>query len=269
MGWICPDCGSVYSEDNIECDCGYQSNGNETKKYSQSPNLPKINRKQGCLVTFTLFVITIFLLFYRGCTINLPAIEGTVSYEGTNRPVEDAYIICFYYKYPLIEAINVGGANRDFNYVEIVKTDKEGKFTLSPYKIISLRTDDTREFLIYKPGQSVLRYFQANSSQFIDMNNHPWMHKVNAKNTFLIPKDFDNENNNIIVVAGHIEFFADHFKYEDPEKYKSNLAIFREIYGHLMNDSERFVNSQKTNKNARRNWLNTMKNLPSSLGLEQ
>lgn len=269
MGWKCPNCDILNPKDYFKCVCGYEADGNETQEYSKIHNLSIISRKHGCLIFFILFVLFILFLFIKICTVNLSQIEGTVYYSEINNPVQHAYVICFYYKYPLIEAINVGGANSDLEDVEIVKTDENGLFTLSSYRAISLRMDNTREFLIYKPGHSVLRYFQANSSLLIDMNNFPWMNKIKAKKTFIIPKEFDNENNNIVYVAGDIERFASHFKYEDNKKYMRNLKMFREIYVHLMNDSERFVNSKKTNENARENWKNTMIDLRYYLGLEQ
>lgn len=268
MGWICPDCDNVNLDNSSVCECGYNSDENETQDYLNNSDLPKINRlKKGCLATFILFILAILFLFYKGCTINLPVIEGTVIYEETNTPVEYAYVICFYYKYPLIEAINVGGANSDFNYVDVVKTNKDGKFILGPYQTISLNLDDTREFFIYKPGYSVLRYFQASAFSFIDMNNYPWMPKVAPRKKFLLPKEFNNENNNIFSLQGNIENFVRYFKHNDSEKYDKNLKIFREIYKHIKNDSAQ-VKTMIQDEYSRESWDRDMKDLRHLLDIK-
>jgi hypothetical protein len=95
-------------------------------------------------------------------SINLPAIEGTVLYEGVNSPVEGAYVICFYYEYHLW-GLHFGGANRYFNDVDVVKTTKDGNFKLRPYKTVNLGLDNVRKFLIYKPGYLVQNAYVLDS----------------------------------------------------------------------------------------------------------
>ena len=58
-------------------------------------------------------------------------------------------------------------------------------------------------------------------------------------------------------------------KYNDKEKYNKNLGIFREIYWHLMNDYNDYVNSDEIHVNARKNWPGTMKDLQYYLDIEK
>lgn len=199
------------------------------------------NHKNGNIIA-RLIIASIFLVFYIFCVVRLPAINGTVLYEGSNTPVEGAYIICLYYKYHLSEAINVGGPNFSFNDVEIVRTDKDGKFLLGSYTTISLTYfDNIREFLIYKPGYSVLRYYHSSPSTFIDMNAHPMQNKIKIKDKFIITDKINNENNNILGVCSSLRYFANYFKYNDPQLYNKHLNSFKDIYFQVLNDSNRYT----------------------------
>ncbi|BBO74210.1 hypothetical protein DSCW_16270 [Desulfosarcina widdelii] len=195
-----------------------------------------------------LFII-ILLSFFLGCVVILPPIKGNLFYSDGKTPVKDAYVICFNSIYPLSEAINVGGANSDFHSVEVVKTNNDGKFYLSSYINIGLPLWDTREFLIYKPGYSVLRYFQSGIFTFVDMNikKYPWDKKCLAKRKFVLSNSFDNAYNNIGYVSININYFADHFKHNKKEEYHKNLDDFRDIYECLIKDYEKTIN-MKTQK---------------------
>ena len=195
-----------------------------------------------------LFII-ILLSFFLGGVVILPPIKGKVFYFDEKTPVKDAYIICFNSIYPLSEAINFGGPNSDFHSVEIVTTNNDGKFYLSSYINIGLPLLGTREFLIYKPGYSVLRYFQSGIFTFVDMNieQYPWDKKNLAKRKFVLSNIFDNAYNNIGYVSININCYSNYFKHNNKEEYHKNLDNFRDIYEWLVKDYEKIIN-MKTQK---------------------
>ena len=227
-------------------------------------HLKKLRRR-----TILLYLaICITVIFFRGCVVALPSIKGTVFYADGKTPVADAYVLGFMIKYSLLQVLNVGGANCDLNDVEIVKTDSNGQFKLNHYLTISLNRDDTRQFLIYKPGHSVLHYFQSGMFSFKDMNDIRVSKKIKPKSEYTLQR-FNSYNNSLVSVAGNIARYADYFKYHDPEKYKANIDIFHEIYRHLMDDSDNYVNSDKIHKNMRSNWPLIIEDLHHTLEIKK
>lgn len=226
----------------------------------------KINKIIKCCGVLALFIS---IIFYQGCAVFLPPIKGTVLYGDQKTPVSDAYIICTTYKYPLTQAINVGGPNWDFNDVEIVKTDINGNFITTSYNTISLSyLNDIRHFIIYKPGYSALSYSQCDSLSFHDYNTFPWIKRIKAIDVFVINNKIINYNKDVGSVITTLKLFSEYFKHNDINNYNKHLDEFKEIYSHLWDDYVAFANSKNSNPVIRGIIASEMKDLRYYLGLE-
>ena len=211
---------------------------------------------------YGVLALLIPIVFYQGCAVFLPPIKGTVLYGDQKMPVSDAYIICTTYKYPLTQAINVGGPNWDLNDIEIVKTDINGKFITTSYNTISLSyLDDIRHFLIYKPGCKVLSYSQSSSSIFHDYNEYPWTKTIKAKDVFVINNETDGYGKEFDIVILELQLFCSYLKHNDKEKFNNHLVEFKDIYSHLSDDAVAFLNSKNSNPVTRGQLSEKMKDL--------
>jgi len=103
----------------------------------------------------------------------------------------------------------------------------------------------------------------------MDMND-PWAKKIKSKKVFTLPEHFDNESNNIWYVCYLINEFFWHFKvkrnlkYVDKKYYAKEMALFHEIYLHLIDDDAK-IQSILENDIARNNYTLMLERLRHNL----
>lgn len=178
--------------------------------------------------------LIILSLAATGCfRIYLPSIEGTVLEGQSKKPIENAYVLCFNYKYPLSQWINLGGPNSKLHSIEYTKTNHDGLFKLGSFWALNLAQNDTRHFYIYKPGYSVLSYHQASLTTLEDLNNWPWMTEIPNRDIFLITAQIQEHDRKWYLAYEVHKYFMDY-----QNKFPQHLPFFLELYNKLIIDAE-------------------------------
>jgi hypothetical protein len=206
------------------------------------------NKSKGKLDSIYVYILLalVFGLSFAKCSTEfLPGMSGVVLDKDTKKPISDAYVICFDDRYPLLDIINVGGAYGDATAMQLVKTDKNGRFKLKPYFNVSLPSDDLRFIVIYKSGYyGECLYHKGIFRTRLCSDDYDSTNFNLFSNSYLIkkypPNNYieDYEINRAIAALNVTRTFAEQFSWHDKNKFKKYKPLFTEIYQILNNDSD-------------------------------
>jgi hypothetical protein len=161
-----------------------------------------------------------------GCQMYLPPIEGRVVDAISKEPISGATVLCFNYRCPLSQAVNVGGANREPVSIDIAQTGTDGRFHIPSYLQFSLARDDIRFFMIYKRDYSVVMYNQADSTHYMNLNKFPESPLEPVNTEFQLDRGYERVGSLVTT----LDWFSIRFMFDDPEKLSKYKPIF--IWGY-------------------------------------